>query len=377
MENVPESTLQPRLALYYPYIHIRSEHWLKGTLLCTPAVKRIVPEKYTPEDLPTILKFTNIKGASGALLQTVPAVSPAADLAQEGLLTRIRGNVAAIRAKFDRSQSPVPDEYWIHDAKFNGNLLAYLIAEDLAWSSPHSKGYGHRNWYAMHPMLGSAIMTTLGLSIANEQHYDIVTDSTDFHEKLLTTSQDEVFERILQTSADASDAAVTKRQARRDLGQMIITLAGINFEALQPEDIPELQETKAFEEFRNLIRVKSQTIDGEAEPDEYKDQITREAKEIVDAWNGAKSGVRQGLRDVLFAQGLGHSADALRKYVSHQAWDGGGAVIATGIAVGCLAFKEWHKRRQLQNSPYQYLTKITEAEDRFLQMVFPLGLDRS
>jgi hypothetical protein len=25
-----------RAALYYPYIHIRSEHWLKATLLCAP-----------------------------------------------------------------------------------------------------------------------------------------------------------------------------------------------------------------------------------------------------------------------------------------------------------------------------------------------------
>src|SRR4051812_38690429 len=101
MENAPESTQKPRFALYYPYIHIRSEHWLKGTLLCTPAVKRIVPEKYTPEDLPTILKFTQINGPSGALLQTVPAFSPAADAAQQALLTKIRENAAAIRSKFD------------------------------------------------------------------------------------------------------------------------------------------------------------------------------------------------------------------------------------------------------------------------------------
>ena len=41
-------------ALCYPYIHIRDEHWLKATLLCTPTVKRIVPLKYTPEDTAAI-----------------------------------------------------------------------------------------------------------------------------------------------------------------------------------------------------------------------------------------------------------------------------------------------------------------------------------
>jgi hypothetical protein len=65
---------QPRPALYYPYIHIRSEHRLKATLLCAPAVKRIVPETYQPEDSFQIAKYTQIIGPYGALLQPCPCV---------------------------------------------------------------------------------------------------------------------------------------------------------------------------------------------------------------------------------------------------------------------------------------------------------------
>jgi hypothetical protein len=72
-------------ALYYPYIHIRSEHWLKATLLYAPAVKRIVPEQYMPEDHPSILRYSKIFGTHGALLQAVPADSPAANDAQQHL----------------------------------------------------------------------------------------------------------------------------------------------------------------------------------------------------------------------------------------------------------------------------------------------------
>jgi hypothetical protein len=74
-----------RPALYYPYIHIRSEHWLKATLLCAPMVKRIVPDDYAPEDLPNIVKYTHVVGVNGPLLQGVPAGSPAAYQAQARL----------------------------------------------------------------------------------------------------------------------------------------------------------------------------------------------------------------------------------------------------------------------------------------------------
>jgi hypothetical protein len=158
----PAQNPAQKAALYYPYIHIRSEHWLKATLLYAPVVKRIVPADYAPEDQPNIRKYTNIKGPDGELLQPVPAYSPAADLAQQNLRAKIEKNLKTIKRKFGQSRAPVPDEYWIHDAKFNGNLLAYLAEHQLAWSSQDPHGQGHRKWFALHPVLGSAVMTTLG-----------------------------------------------------------------------------------------------------------------------------------------------------------------------------------------------------------------------
>ena len=70
-------------ALYYPYIHIRSVSWLKATLLCVPAVKRIVPEDYAPEDDSAILPYVRISGPNGPLLQAVPAATAGAMAAQD------------------------------------------------------------------------------------------------------------------------------------------------------------------------------------------------------------------------------------------------------------------------------------------------------
>jgi hypothetical protein len=160
----------------------------------------------------------------------VPADSPAADLAQQNLLRKIKKNLKTIKRKFDRDRAPVRDEYWIQDAKFNGKLLAYLVNNQLAWSSEDPAGQDHRKWFALHPVLGSAVMTTLGLGIAGDQHYDIVTNSDAFHETLLAAKEDQIFDRLLHAGA-VHKPAIGKTQARHVLGQLVITLTGVNYEA--------------------------------------------------------------------------------------------------------------------------------------------------
>jgi hypothetical protein len=153
-------TIRP--ALYYPYIHIRSERWLKATLLGVPSVKRIVPEEYTPEDVPTIKAYTNITGPNGALLQGVPSYTHAANDAQHRLLQKLQEHASTINKTYDRTRAPAIDEYWIHKAKFIDALLNHLTQHHLAWTSVDGHAIGHRTWYALHPTLGKAIMTTLG-----------------------------------------------------------------------------------------------------------------------------------------------------------------------------------------------------------------------
>jgi hypothetical protein len=42
------SAILDRDALHYPYIHIRDVNWLKGTPLCFPQVRRMVPPDFHP-----------------------------------------------------------------------------------------------------------------------------------------------------------------------------------------------------------------------------------------------------------------------------------------------------------------------------------------
>ena len=364
-----------KTALYYPYIHIRSEHWLKATLLYSPAVARIVPTAYSPEDEAPIARYAEIKGASGTLLQAVPAWSPAADAAQQRLLRRIEGSLDVIQQNYGQARAPVPDKYWIHEAKFNGNLLNFLKDHDLAWPSQNAGGYGHRTWFALHPILGSAIMTTLGLSIASEQQYDIVTNSDEFHETLLTNAEDQIFDTLLRLEGDEK-VAVNRSQAPHRLGQRIIMLAGINLQALRPEDIPALHESPQFETFRKALRARTRALGLSEEPGEAADAIEEEAQEIVDAWQAMKGSIGKTLRNGLFGIAEGAAVNMLKDYLKNSPPVATDYYIAAGIAIGHVGYATWRSHKERKESPYSYLTTVADAERPLLQLSFPLGLER-
>jgi hypothetical protein len=356
-------------ALYYPYIHIRSEHWLKATLLCVPVVKRIVPETYTPEDRQEIVRYTKIEGPHGHLLQTVSSYSPAADEAQHRLLERLRQHEDEIVAQFTRARAPVPDEYWVHDAKFNGSMIEYLRSKDLAWSSEHDRAFGHRNWYALHPRLGSALMTTLGLSIAREQRLDIVTDSGEYHEALIANREDAIFEALL-ARADASNPEGLER--RRQVAEMVIALSGINLKALRPEDLPELHASPSFQVFQDQLRKAAAAVESTNNPEAFRNQLEREAGALVEAWNGTRfelaREVKEAVPDVAKPLAAGLGGMLLGAAVNP-------VVVGVGAAVGLL-FRTVKAIRQLPEGQRQFLTHVERQQDDAIRLQFPLGLER-
>lgn len=360
-----------RPALYYPYIHVRDENWLKATLLCVPLVKRIVPVSYAPEDTPEILKFTRISGPNGPLLQAVPSDSPGSYESQERLLAKLRDHKAEIIQKFSHGNASSRDEYWIHYAKFSDRLVEFLEENRLAWSSEHPNAFGHREWYALHPVLGSALMTTLGLSIANEQHFDIVTPNAEVHDALLATEEDQVFETLMSDKLPKNRRAVW--QASRDLGQMVITLSGVNFRALQPEDIPEIQKSKHFRKFQRLLRNRTLAMDNEDKPELYKEKLRLQAEEIVDAWNDTRRDLKTTLRDVFVEQGVLFSGEALRVLAQRSGVTE--LLIAAGVSVGLFLMKGLTLAQLRERaSAFRYLTEIHKAENELLRLTFPIGI---
>jgi len=63
----------------------------------------------------------------------------------------------------------------------------------------------------------------------------------------------------------------------------VIALAGINLKALPPDRIPELQTSKKFAAFGNLLRRSASTIDKNTDRLQY-DRHSRLSEEIVRWW---------------------------------------------------------------------------------------------
>lgn len=85
---------------------------------------------------------------------------------------------------------------------------------------------------------------------------------------------------------------------------------------------------------------------------------------------------RKGLRNAVFAEGCALSVDALKQHLKHASTTATDLAVAGGVAVVRILLKGWQARKAQRRSPYAYLTKIIEAQNRFLQMSFPLGLER-
>ena len=106
------------------------------------------------------------------------------------------------------------------------------------------QGIWTTSWYALHPKLGSAVMTTLGLSIARDEDLDIVTDSGEYHEALLTSDEGVIIDALLSNANSRAAGPLDRQQA---LGELVFALSGIKLKAIRPEHIPGLHSTPGFQ----------------------------------------------------------------------------------------------------------------------------------
>jgi hypothetical protein len=212
-------------------------------------------------------------------------------------------------------------------------------------------------------------MTTLGLSIAREQMYDIVTPSNAFHEALLANREDAIVDALLRDGDPQGMPAAA--QATHELTQLVISWA-LNLEALSAQDIPELHESAHFRKFQRLIRGVAQRIDREADEARYHAQLKEEAEEIIASWYDSRKEFGKNMRQALFGVAA-LTANALR-FAKRK--DFTGLATIGPLAVGTVRSGKAVLDNLRGGGPYHYLSELKRAENRFLRMTFPLGLER-
>jgi hypothetical protein len=190
-----------RFALYYPYIHVRNDDWLKYAALYWPKMARIRPPGYPLQDSPAAQELH----AAGWLLDFEPPTWAAVEVA-EPFLELLHEHGAALRDRFGLNrietwglpvadagfgnagrfsagweESDEDDPTWlnprfgyVHASRISGHLLDSAVDQGLALIGPGRGGI----WVAMHPQLATVYMLALAERIAAENCLHPITDQT-------------------------------------------------------------------------------------------------------------------------------------------------------------------------------------------------------
>ena len=184
-----------RPGLYFPFIHVRDDDWLKTAALYWPSVRRLVPLGYPKHDSPTAQTFFE-----AAILRD-EAPDDLIDSTAWNLLRTLRQSADLLirdysihRAHEDwdgRSWGALtehgrePQLGWIHVTKFPPRVVDYLSSKGLA---RHGRTESSDSWVGLHPVLAGAYMTVLAGRLSERAYFEPLTDQVDL--RIATPSND-------------------------------------------------------------------------------------------------------------------------------------------------------------------------------------------
>ena len=170
------------IALYYPYVHPRSEAWIKQAALFWPQIQRIVPDNYPLIDTPTLARLSE----EGVLKNRAPDDPAMAELGAEFARFLTEHDTAVAEAYSLDEVSSLPERQgwlndthlnprigWIHIAKLDADAREALLDSGLAIERD--------DWVGMHPKLADVYMCALAGELSNRAGTTPVTDGELHH----------------------------------------------------------------------------------------------------------------------------------------------------------------------------------------------------
>ncbi|TDW66216.1 DUF6236 family protein [Kribbella pratensis] len=167
--------------LYFPFIHVRDDDWLKLAALYWPQLYRIAPQYYLTRDSDTAREFGDADVfrsvdpqhyLDGLTIDLVRAIEDNLEVLQSAYGLE-RANEAfdgtSIWSDGVGNTAQYPQLAWIHAKKFWPGLIKRLVDAGLAVQGRPQPAQHHDGddgaWIGMHPALGGAYMTALAMQI--------------------------------------------------------------------------------------------------------------------------------------------------------------------------------------------------------------------
>jgi hypothetical protein len=379
--DMTRSTALDRDALYYPYIHIKDVNWLKATLLCFPGVRRMVPDDYVPNDPEEVQEFCELRGPRDSpLLTTVDPFSPGARRAEENLLIKLEANDQLVRSKYSKARTleqygkEADTRFRLHDEKIIERLYRYLTQgpedDSLAWTTVAPKDRPQRHlghWLALHPVLGSAILSVKAVSIANEMGLNIVTDSSEVHHDVVSKKEDEIFEYLIGQNSP-TNYVPGPDDTVDDLAEIVIT-TNFDVSQLSPRQVADLlADGKDLRRFKDALVPFASSIPSIKNLEERRKRLKEVAGRVVREWETYRKSLPRFAVDAIFESSEVKWPDLANSLVLGA---GAGTLSTMGAGVGLgvtlvsyAGLKIWRTYKERASSPYSYLSRIAKAQSK-------------
>jgi hypothetical protein len=361
-----------RGALYYPFIHVRDDNWLKATLLCFPFVDRMVPKGYEVNDGDVASFFAKAAGRSGrSMLGRRDVGDPATEHARMVLLAKLTEDVREGRVvdRFSRQAArrryeDGDNSFQIHEYKIGSALVDFLRTHDLAWA-PTNPVRGNARWWAVHPVLGEAIMSTNAVALANAHDLEIVTNDGPIHQSLLGSTADTVYDVLIRQQLFGLPRPTDEKV--NDLVRFVI-VSGFDLEKLSLEDVAELNQSRGdLSALKSELLAQLDDVGDVPDRDAWNDLLSVRAKEVVNEWSE-----RSSLKSLVRKADAGEIADDLKgslQEIAPSVVTGGFATALVGAVPGLVvgviigAVQLVMKWRQSQR-PYRFLSRLEKKGAR-------------
>jgi hypothetical protein len=258
---IDERNVMDSLALYYPYIHVRDDTWLKYTALYWPNMRRLRPTGYPVNDSPVarilredvgwLIDMTPPRWAAAMIglpfLELLTAQAPALRdrfglkniehwSVREGLNTHAQG---AGWLSFDAAAPDVDIDDrlgYVHASKIESATVSAAVEAGLATTTRGDDG----TWVGMHPELASVYTCALTEHIALGDRMHPVTDQLMAHTALSGWSVD----RLAQVLLGEHVAEVDTSESSVEAVDSFVLMA---FETVVPADLTAVSVDKIIE----------------------------------------------------------------------------------------------------------------------------------
>ncbi|HSU60292.1 MAG TPA: hypothetical protein VLI55_13335 [Bryobacteraceae bacterium] len=312
---------EQRAALYYPYIHIRSENWLKSTILAFQSVKRIVPNRYELADSERIQAYATLTDRNGTpLLDNARIYGERVKQAQTDLFETLKKHQTKLVSRYSETKTPEqfrwgPDVFQVNRYKLLDPVFSdWLIKKGLAWNIRGFQRHDSFEWLAMHPQMGAAIMSVLALAVAKQDALNVVTPSTEVHNTLLANTHEQVLNRLLGLRISPDDE-VAEKVSVQALCQIVLT-AGFDLTRLTPDDIRDMvvEGRHELRTFYGRMSTFVGNIPGDVDKGGRQHLLRLKAEEVLEDWRQCVAKLpqlREAVREAATEKGLEMTIDAV------------------------------------------------------------------